>query len=218
MAPEIRILVADEHDIFRVGVRVALEYCPDMVIVAEANDEETLLQQAHETKPDVILMDIGIPIRGGVNGFLNLRQAIPNAKIIVFSYQYDRTLVNGFLRAGANGYLSKEIEASVMVQAIRTVHKKGYFFDREANRSLQESLLRPITVVTARPRSSLTEKEVAVLRLICMEHSTRDIATSLSLSPRTIESIRDKIRAKTGSRNLAGMALYALKNGLIRLE
>jgi DNA-binding CsgD family transcriptional regulator len=97
------------------------------------------------------------------------------------------------------------------------VVSQGYFFSESGDEKELESVFRPIPVSALRAQPSLTEKEVAVLRLICQEHSTRDIASSLSLSPRTIESIRDRIRIKTGSRNLAGMALFALKYGLIRL-
>ncbi|NDF97931.1 MAG: LuxR family transcriptional regulator, partial [Chitinophagia bacterium] len=94
---------------------------------------------------------------------------------------------------------------------------KGYYFSQGDKQPDVDSVFSPVTVSPLRARTSLTTKEVTVLRLLCQEQSTRDIASSLDLSPRTIESIRDKIKFKTGSRNLAGLALFALKHGLIRL-
>jgi DNA-binding NarL/FixJ family response regulator len=212
------VIIADEYDIFRIGLRAALQGSPDIEIVGEADAEPALLAMLAVSQPDVILLDLAIPMSKGVNTLLHVRQSAPEAKILLLGYDLDDALVETLQKAGANGYLSKAAETSEVELAIRTVVSKGYFFSETGGLSEPESVFRPVSETPLRPRSSLTEKEVTVLRLMCQEQSTRDIASSLSLSPRTIESIRDRIKFKTGSRNLAGLAFFAIKYGLIRLE
>jgi DNA-binding NarL/FixJ family response regulator len=212
------VIVADEHDIFRIGIRAALESTPDIEIVGEADTEPVLLGLLSKKQPDVILLDLAIPLSKGVNTLLHVRQSAPEAKILLLGYDLDDALFDTLQKAGANGYLSKAAEITDVERAIRTAVSKGYFFSDPEEKSDVESVFRPVSITPLRPRSSLTEKEVTILRLMCQEQSTRDIASSLSISPRTVESIRDRIKFKTGSRNLAGLAFFALKFGLIRLE
>jgi DNA-binding NarL/FixJ family response regulator len=213
----ISVIVADEYDIFRIGIKAAISDTDDIEIIGEADSEPKLLSLLSATRPDVILLDLSIPMSKGINTLLHVRQSAPEAKILLLGYDLDASLVEILSKAGANGYLCKAAEIEDVQMGIRTVVSKGYFFSEGENHPDASSVFSPVTVAPLRARSSLTDKEVKVLRLICQEHSTRDIASSLALSPRTIESIRDKIKFKTGSRNLAGMALFALKHGLIRL-
>ncbi len=212
------VVIADEYEIFRIGIRAALQDCKDIQIVGEAATEPSLLTLLTAVKPDVIFLDLAIPMSKGVSTLLHVRQVVPDAKILLLGYDLDKALLETLSKAGANGYLCKAAETSEIEKAVRMVVNRGYFFSDSVQEPDLESVFRPVAVAPLRARSSLTDKEVTVLRLFCQEQSTRDIAASLALSPRTIESIRDKIKFKTGSRNLAGMALFALKNGLIRLE
>ncbi len=213
----ITVVIADEFDIFRVGLRAAIQRTADIRIVGESNSEPELLSLLGGLQPDLILLDLDLPMSRGFDTLLQIRQAAPYAKVLLLGYSLDPLLAEKLSKAGANGFLSRSSELAEVESAIRMVVSQGYFFSESGDEKELESVFRPIPVSALRAQPSLTEKEVAVLRLICQEHSTRDIASSLSLSPRTIESIRDRIRIKTGSRNLAGMALFALKYGLIRL-
>jgi DNA-binding NarL/FixJ family response regulator len=213
----ITVVVADEFDIFRVGLRAAIQHTADISIVGESNSAPELFGLLETLQPDVIFLDLDLPMSRGFDTLLQIRKAAPDAKVLLLGYELDPSLAEKLSKAGANGFLSRSSELAEVETAIRMVVSQGYFFSESGDVKELESVFRPISVSALRSQPTLTEKEVAVLRLICQEQSTRDIASSLSLSPRTIESIRDRIRIKTGSRNLAGLALFALKYGLIRL-
>ncbi len=213
----ITVIVADEFDIFRVGLKAAVQRTSDIRIIGESNSEPELFRLLENVQPDVIFLDLDLPMSRGFDTLLQIRKAAPHTKVLLLGYDLDPFLAEKLSKAGANGFLSRSSAIPEVESAIRMVVSQGYFFSESGGEKELESVFRPIPVSGLRAQPSLTEKEVAVLRLICQEQSTRDIASSLSLSPRTIESIRDRIRIKTGSRNLAGMALFALKYGLIRL-
>jgi DNA-binding NarL/FixJ family response regulator len=214
----LRVLIADEYDIFRVGFRAALAKAQDISVVGEADSTPALFTLLESVQPDVIFLDLALPKNKGIKTLLQVCQFAPDAKILLLGYGIETSLLDTLSKAGANGYLSKASEIKEVEKAIRMVISQGYYVSACDNQPEIESVFRPVTISPLRTRSPLTEKEVTVLRLFCQEQTTRDIASSLSLSPRTIESIRDKIKFKTGSRNLAGMAFFALKNGLIRLQ
>lgn len=214
----ITVVIADEFEIFRVGFKAAIINSADIRVVGEADSEPALLTLLTSLQPDVIFLDLDMPMTRGFDTLLQIRKMAPDSKILLLGNDLDALLAEKLSKAGANGFLSRLSDLSDVVAAIRTVMEQGYFYSASSGQKELESVFRPVSVNASSLQTALTEKEVTVLRLICQEQSTRDIASSLSLSPRTIESIRDRIRIKTGSRNLAGMALFALRYGLIRLS
>jgi DNA-binding NarL/FixJ family response regulator len=214
----ISVLIADEYDIYRAGFKAALKKAQDTQIIGEAGTTPALFALLETTQPDVIFLDLALPGSKGIKTLLQVSRAAPAAKILLLGYSMETSLLETLSKAGANGYLSKTAEIKEVANAARSVISQGYYVSDSDNQPEIESVFRPVTITPLRTRCPLTDKEVTVLRLFCQEQTTRDIASSLSLSPRTVESIRDKIKFKTGSRNLAGMAFFALKNGLIRLQ
>ena len=200
----ISVLIADEYDIYRAGFKAALNKAQDIQVIGEAGTTPALFALLETSK--------------GIKTLLQVSRAAPAAKILLLGYSMETSLLETLSKAGANGYLSKTAEIKEVANAARSVISQGYYVSDSDNQPEIESVFRPVTITPLRTRCPLTEKEVTVLRLFCQEQTTRDIASSLSLSPLTVESIRDKIKFKTGSRNLAGMAFFALKNGLIRLQ
>ena len=210
----ITVVIADEFEIFRVGFKAAIINSADIRVVGEADSEPALLTLLTSLQPDVIFLDLDMPMTRGFDTLLQIRKMAPDS--LLLGNDLDALLAEKLSKAGANGFLSRLSDLSDVAAAIRTVMEQGYFYSASSGQKELESVFRPVSVNASSLQTALTEKEVTVLRLICQEQSTRDIASSLSLSPRTIESIRDRI--KTGSRNLAGMALFALRYGLIRLS
>ncbi|MBM3922456.1 MAG: response regulator transcription factor [Sphingomonadales bacterium] len=214
----IRVLIADEYDIYRAGFKAALKKAQDIQVIGEAGTTPALFALLETTQPDVIFLDLALPRSKGIKTLLQVSRAAPAAKILLLGYSMETSLLETLSKAGANGYLSKTAEIKEVANAARSVISQGYYVSDSDNQPEIESVFRPFTITPLRTRCPLTDKEVTVLRIFFQEQTTRDIASSLSLSPRTVESIRDKIKFKTGSRNLAGMAFFALKNGLIRLQ
>ena len=214
----ISVLIADEYDIYRAGFKAALKKAQDIQIIGEAGTTPALFALLETTQPDVIFLDLALPGSKGIKTLLQVSRAAPAAKILLLGYSMETSLLETLSKAGANGYLSKTAEIKEVANAARSVISQGYYVSDSDNQPEIESVFRPVTITPLRTRCPLTDKEVTVLRLFCQEQTTRDIASSLSLSPGTVESIRDKIKFKTGSRNLAGMAFFALKSGLIRLQ
>lgn len=216
--PPITVVIADQHEIFCRSIQSALKDVPEIKIIAQVDSIPLLLDLLAKEQPDVILLDLTIPRSKGVKTLMHIRQLAPDTRILLLRYDLDSSLMEAIQRVGANGCLSTSTDASGVENAILTAFNKGCFFSEFDGQPEAELVYKPMSVNPLRPLSSLTEKEVTVLQLICQEQSTQAIANSLSMSPRTVESIRDRIKIKTGSRNIAGMVLFALKYGLVRFE
>jgi DNA-binding NarL/FixJ family response regulator len=212
----IRVAIADDHPLYRTGVKTFLAGRRDIQMVAEAENGKLLLSLLRNIQPDVVLLDLRMPVMDGLATLAEIKKLYPNVKVIILSMYNDLSMISQMMEVGANSYVTKESGAETIYDAIRAVYEQDFFFDEQINKAILSGLrTRRATEVTTTPGVRLTDKEIAVLKLMCEEKSTKDIASIVGISPRTVEAIRDKLKTKTGTQTIAGLVMYAIKAGLI---
>jgi DNA-binding NarL/FixJ family response regulator len=214
----INVMIVDDHVLYRAGVKTALSSKKDIKIIAEADNGAHLLNMLKGIQPDVILLDIQMPIMDGITALPEVKKLYPGIKIIMLTLLDDQSVVTRLMELGANSYLVKTSDAEVIYEAIKTCHQQEFYFNSLTNKALlnnlrQKNIVSPFK--TSHDDAVLTEKEITILRLMCEEKSTREIAEAVDLSPRTIEAIRDKLKVKTGTKSTAGLIMFAVKNNLL---
>ena len=216
MNEPIKVAIADDHVLFRAGVKTALSVHKDIKMIAEADNGMQLLTVLKHIQPDVILLDIQMPIMDGINTLPEIKKLYPDIKVIMLTMHNDHSMISKLMELGANSYLTKNSDSEIIYQAIKTVHEQEYFFNQLTNKALIDGLRVKRQAEASLPvDAKLSDKEISILRMICEEKSTKEIADLVELSPRTVEAIRDKLKVKTGAKSLAGLGMYAVKSGII---
>lgn len=216
MSEPIKVAITDDHALFRAGVKTALSAHKDIKMIAEADNGMQLLTILKHVQPDVILLDIQMPIMDGISTLPEIKKLYPEIKVIMLTMHNDHSMISKLMELGANSYLTKNSDSEVIHQAIKTVHEQEYFFNQLTNKALIDGLRTKRQAEASLPvDAKLTDKEISILRMICEEKSTKEIADLVDLSPRTVEAIRDKLKVKTGTKSLAGLVMYAVKSGII---
>lgn len=212
----IKVAIADDHALFRTGVKTSLSSRSDIQMVAEAENGMQLLNLLKHVKPDVILLDIQMPIMDGLTTLPEIKKLYPEVKVIMLSMHNDHSVISRMMEIGANSYLTKDSDSEVIYQAIKTCYEQEFFFNDLTNKALLSGLrMKKVNDAHQDADVQLSDKEKTVLKLMCEEKSTREIASAVDLSPRTVEAIRDKLKTKTGSKSLAGLIMYAVKAGIV---
>lgn len=189
----------------------------DVQMIGEAENGMQLLNLLKHMKPDVILLDISMPIMDGITTLPEIKKIDPEIKVIMLTMHNDHSMITKMMEIGANSYLTKDSDSETIYQAIRTCFDDEFFFNDLTNKALLKDLRSkrdPEPQVT-NAEIHLNEKETSILKLMCEEKSTREIAEAVELSPRTVEAIRDKLKTKTGAKSLAGLIMYAVKAGIV---
>ena len=211
----IKVAIADDHALFRAGVKTALSSKKDIELIAEADNGMQLLHLLRHIEPDVILLDIQMPIMDGIQTLPEIRKLRPEANVIILSMHNDHSMISKLMEIGANSYLTKNSDSETIYQAIRTCHDQEFYFNELTNKALLTGLRTKRTDGNHHQEADLSEKEMRVLKLMCEEKTTKEIADIVEISPRTVEAIRDKLKTKTGAKSMAGLVMYAVKNGII---
>lgn len=211
----IKVIIADDHVLFRAGVKTALSVKKDVELIAEADNGMQLLNLLRHFEPDVILLDIQMPILDGIQTLPEIRKLYPHVKVIILSMHNDHSMISKLMEIGANSYLTKNSDSETIYQAIKTCYEQEFFFNELTNKALLTGLRTKRTDSGMPQDVNLSEKELTVLKLMCEEKSTKEIADIVEISPRTVEAIRDKLKTKTGSKSMAGLVMYAVKNRII---
>ena len=211
----IKVAIADDHALFRTGVKTSLTGHKDIQMIAEAENGMQLLNLLKHIKPDVILLDIHMPIMDGYTALPEIKKLYPDMKVIMLSMNNDPSIITRMMEIGANSYLTKESDSETIYHAIRTCFEQEFFFNDLTNKALLNGLRMKKPAEASMPEVNLNEKEVTILRLMCEEKSTKEIADIVDLSPRTVEAIRDKLKTKTGVKSMAGLVMYAVKAGIV---
>ncbi|PKK37961.1 DNA-binding response regulator [Siphonobacter sp. SORGH_AS_0500] len=213
---QIRVAVADDHALFRRGLANILNTYDGIKVIIEAQDGQDLLTQMAFEAPDVILLDLQMPVMDGIKATEQLRLRFPDVKIIIISMHDDDGFVAHLMELGANGYIIKDSDPDEVVKAIQTVVKENYYYGAFINKVMHRRMLDKAKTkkpsFTAQP--ALSERELEVLQLICSGLTNAQIAAKLFLSDRTVEGHRTRIMEKIGAKNTAAMVVYAVKNGL----
>ena len=212
----ITICLVDDHRLFRKGLRALIEDFEGIEVLFEAENGDDLLKKLPENPCQVILMDLEMPPGlDGIETTLKLRATDPETRIIILSQHDDDNYISHLMEQGANGYLVKTVEPEELEEAIRTVVAHGYYFSEQVSRAMLKRLTDQKFIKPLFNESiELKEMEIRVLKQICNELTTAEIADRLNLSPRTIEGYRADLMQKIGARNVVGLVLFAVKQGL----
>lgn len=212
----IKVAIADDHKIFRKGVILSLRPYNNIKFVQEADNGQQLIDGIEESKPDVILMDLRMPLKDGIETTKYLTKAYPNIYVLALTMFEDERFVSHMMEIGANGYLLKSAEPQEIKRAIVEVSLKGYYLNNFVNRILlKNSHAKHKVVPNLNNETTLTPRERDVIRYICMEFTAQEIAQKIDVSPRTVEAIKDRLMERFGAKNTAGLVFYAVKNNLI---
>jgi len=215
MTERIRILIVDDHAVVREGLRALIDVNPEMELVGEAVDGIEAVQKARSLQPDVILLDLVMPRKGGLDAIGEIKEESPDTRILVLTSFAEDDKVFPAIKAGALGYLLKDSSAQELLQAIRDVYQGEPTMHPTIARKLMRELQRPLELPPT--EDPLTEREVEVLRSVAQGLSNQEIADILVISERTVRTHVTNILSKLHLANRTQAALYALREGLANL-
>lgn len=212
--PNLHIYLIDDHPVVREGFARAIAEQPDLTVVGQASTAGEGLEQVQGLRPDVVLVDLNLPDRDGPELIAALREAIPDAKLVVVSGYDDEYRVAEALRAGAHGYLLKTSTLNELIEGIRTAASGGTPLSARLTDAVLRAMRKP-GKQNAGTIEALTAREVQVLRLFATGLSTREVAASLGISPKTVETHRIRIYEKLGCKSVVDLTRIAVRTGLV---
>ena len=215
-AEQIKVAIADDHKIFRDGIKMALSGKEFLKIIWEAEDGKDLIHKMKIKLPDVLLMDIRMPEMDGINAISILRKEHEAIKIIVLTMYDDQEMISKMMEMGANAYLTKTTDPEEIYNAILTCMNDDYYFNELLNKAVLLKLQQKKNTRQFYPNPvTFNEKEISILKLIAQDKTTEEISKEVYLSPRTIETIRQNMKTKVGAKTIAGLVMYGMRNKLI---
>jgi DNA-binding NarL/FixJ family response regulator len=215
-AQQIKVSIADDHKIFRDGIRMALKDRDFLKILWEAEDGKDLMHKLRLKQPDVLLMDIRMPEMDGINAIGLIRKEYEHIKIIVLTMYDDQEMITKMMEMGANAYLTKTTDPDEIYQAILTCMNDDFYFNDLVNKAVLLKLQHKKNVRQFYPNPiKFSEKEIKILKCIADDKTTEEISKEVFLSPRTIETIRQNMKQKVGAKTIAGLVMYAMRNKLL---
>jgi DNA-binding NarL/FixJ family response regulator len=213
----LRLLLADDHHVVRAGLRCLLETQPGWEVVAEASDGREAVAKAAETRPDVVLLDIGMPLMNGLEAARLISQSAPRTRIVMLTVHDSDAMIHKVLAVGARGYLFKTDAARDLVAAIKAVHADDTFFTAKVSEIILDSFRHDSTrtQTSASPGGRLTSRQSEIVHLLAEGRSTKEVAALLNISVKTAESHRANLMRRLGYHSVAEVVRYALRNQMI---
>ena len=212
----IKVAIADDHKIFRKGVILSLRQYTNIKFVAEADHGDELIEKLAEAEPDVVLCDLRMPQKDGIDTTKHITKNFPNIRVIILTMYEDERFVGHLMDCGAAGYLLKSTEPAEIKKAIMDVMRTGFYLNPFVNRVLiRKNYSKQKFNPSLNSEVVLSDREKEVLTLVCMEFTASEIAQKLSVSTRTVEAIKDRLMERFGVKNSVGLVFYAMKNQLI---
>ncbi len=215
---QIKIAIADDHKIFRDGIKMALSSKENLKILWEAEDGKDIMHKISIKMPDVLLMDIRMPEIDGINAIQILRKEYEKVKIIVLTMYDDHQMITKMMEMGANAFLTKTTDPEEIYEAIITCMNDDYYFNDLVNAAVMGKLMQKKSVRQIYGDSlpvTFSEKEIKILQLLSEDKTTEEISKVIFLSPRTIETIRQNMKSKVNAKTIGGLIMYAMRNKLI---
>ncbi len=213
---KIKYALTDDHLVFRQGLRMILNQYKELEFVCEAGDGNELLDNLCETPVDIVLLDLTMKGMDGLDTTRIIRQRYPDTKVLILSMRNEEPIVAHAMHLGASGFILKNSDSQMIVKAMHTVMETGHFFNDVVNAALLKRIQDEKETDPAEKRiHDLSERELQVLKLICQEKTSAEIAESIYLSVRTVEGIRKGLMEKLGAKNIVGLVSFAYKNGLV---
>lgn len=214
----IKVLLADDHKIIRDGLRALIDAQPDMGVVSEAQNGREAIQLVRDLKPHIAVMDIGMPDVNGIEATRQITADLPETKVIALSMHSDKRFVGRMLQAGASGYLLKDCAFDELVQAVRTVVSNRIYLSPGITGVVIADYVHSFAPSESESTEILTNREREVLQLLAEGWSTKQIASHIYVSPKTVDTYRQKIMEKLDLHSIAELTKYALREGLTFLE
>jgi DNA-binding NarL/FixJ family response regulator len=214
----INIAIADDHKIFRDGMKMALAGKENLKMLWEAENGKEMMHKIAIKMPDVLLMDIRMPEIDGINAIQLIRKEYEALKIIVLTMYDDKEMITRMMEMGANAYLTKTTDPEEVYEAILTCMNDDFYFNDLVNNAVMGKLMQKKSVrqfYADKIPVSFTEKEIKILQLLAEDKSTEEISKSVFLSPRTIETIRQNMKTKVDAKTIGGLIMYGIRNKLI---
>jgi len=213
----LRILVADDHEVARKGIRSLLESRPGWEVCAEAKDGREAVEYAGTMKPDIFLLDVGMPNLNGLDAARQILAMNPDARILIVTIHDSEQVVREILAAGARGFLLKSDAGRDLIAAVEALQHRRTFFTPKVAQMMLDGYLRPHTESEASTQCVLTPREREVIQLVAEGKTTKEIATALSLSVKTAETHRTNLMRKLDLHSIADLTLYAVRNGIVQI-
>ncbi|KAA2239489.1 response regulator transcription factor [Chitinophaga agrisoli] len=219
MNQQIRLMIADDHEIFRDGLALMLSRQDDIQLVGQASNGRELIELLENTQADIVMTDLKMPGMDGVTATRILLQKDPALKIIALSMFDEEDLIVEMLEAGAKGYLLKNADKQEILEAISQVYDDNIFYCRQTSAKLASMIVKSrFDPYKEKERITFTDREKEIIRLICLQYTAQQIGEKIFLSKRTVEGHRTRILEKMNVKNAAGVVVFALKNNLIKEE
>lgn len=214
MSSIVKIALVDDEVLFRKGIAFLLQREDNFEIIFEASNGEELISKLNssESKPDIIIMDLKMPVLNGVEATKIIRKSYPDIKIIALTSYDTKSFVANMIQVGAVAYLIKNTTPKDLIHTVNEVAKKGFYYSQIVLKTIQETIVSSKNSKGNLETGFLSPREIEILQLICLQKTTTEIADHLFLSPRTVEGHRNNLLLKTESRNIAGLVVYAIQN------
>lgn len=215
MSPALRILIVDDHELVRKGLRAVLESRPGWKVCGEASNGREAVERAREHRPDVVIMDLTLPELNGLQATRQIRAALPATEVLILTMHHSEQLVHEVLSAGARGYLLKTDAGDAVFDAIEALIRRGSYFTPGMSAVLSASSLHAGRRAAARGGQALTPRETEVVQAIAEGKSTKDIARTLGISEPTAETHRANLMRKLDVHSVSEIVRYAIRNKLV---
>lgn len=214
----INILLADDHDIVRDGIKMLLEDEVGFKIAAEAENGKEAINACKEHDIDLIVMDISMPEMNGIEATKKIKESSPDIKVLALTMMDEDQHIRQMIEAGASGYILKSSDKIELVDAITRILEGKHYFSNDATQSVMMDLVKGKTEKDETDPGNVTDREKEVLELIVQQHTNQEIADKLHISTRTVDAHRRNLLQKTGAKNTAGLVTYAIKHDLVDIE
>lgn len=212
---KIRVFLADDHQLFREGIRSLLTRAPDIEVVGEAGDGEDAVAQVKTLVPDVVLMDISMPVMNGLDAAARMKESTPSARILILTVHESNQYVSQMLQVGAAGYVVKSVSSTELVSAVRAVYQGNVYLYPSIARMIIQDYLKQAATGRDSTLDGLTPRETEVLKLIASDHRNKEIADLLGISLKTVQAHRTSLMMKLGLHDRTQVVKYAIRKGLI---
>ena len=212
----VKVAIADDHKIFRKGVILSLRQYTNIKFVQEAENGQELIDGLEESNPDIVLLDLKMPVKDGIETTKYINKHFPSVRIIILTMYEDERFVGHLMDSGANGYLLKSTEPAEIKKAISDVMRTGFYLNNFVNKILiKKNYSKQKFNPNLNSEVVISEREKEVLTLVCMEYTAQEIAQKMDISARTVEAIKDRLMERFGVKNSVGLVFFAMKNSLI---
>jgi len=217
MKYKIQLMIADDHDVYRDGLKGLINKCSDFNLTGEASTGKQLISLCEKNTPDVVMTDIMMPVMDGIHATKWLAENLPAVRVIALSMFNQDHLILDMLNAGASGYLIKNAHKKEIIEAIHSVHRNKPYYCSSTSHKLARLIGTSRIGPEAGRRATFSTIELNIIKMICEEKTAKEIGNRLNMSSRTVEDYRKRIREKMDVKSTAGIVIYAISNHLFRL-